>query len=264
VSLNVIPDEPVMNEHLPNLGNLKRTAQLHVWRNSNRYPALLAVTTFVVAIVLYILTLAPGLLWGGGDFATFQTKLFTGQIESNVFGHPLWVILARPFIWLPIRDVAYRANLASAIFAAMALIFVFLSAWQLTHSAGASLLGTASLMVSHTFWTYAVMPKPYSLNALLLAACIYFLLRWGQEQRGIYLSAFAVLYGLSPLNHLVMLTATAGFFSYIALIAWRHRAESSTRKQIALAGLIFLFCFSLYLWLVKDKRIRPEGPQMPF
>ena len=77
---------------------------------------------FGVALTLYVATLAPGLLWGGGDFATFQTRLFLGELRGDIFGHPLWVIVARPFVWLPIRDVAYRANLAAAVFAALALV----------------------------------------------------------------------------------------------------------------------------------------------
>ena len=85
----------------------------------------LSVGVFVVALAVYVLTLAPGLMWGGGDFAKFQTQLYTGEIEGGIFGHPLWVIAALPFLWLPLRDVAYRANLASAVFASAALVVVF-------------------------------------------------------------------------------------------------------------------------------------------
>src|SRR3972149_8509886 len=96
------------------------------WMQLEQHPNQMAFSILVTGLVLYILTLAPGLLWGGGDFSTFQTKAYTGQIESNVFGHPLWVILARPFLGLPVRDIAYRANLAAAFFAAGALAFIYL------------------------------------------------------------------------------------------------------------------------------------------
>ena len=205
-----------------------------------------ALGVFLVALVLYVVTLAPGLLWGGGDFASFQTRLYTGDIETGIFGHPLWVIIARPFLWLPVRDVAYRANLAAACFASLALVFVFLTARRLTQSLRAALLATAALMVSHTFWTYAVMSKPYSLNALLLAACIFFVLRWGQERHSNDLLAFAVLYALSPINHLVMWTGAAGFLAYVVLIARRTWSESGTRRQVALAGIVYLAVSSIY------------------
>jgi len=180
---------------------------------------------FGAALLLYVTTLAPGLLWGGGDFARFQTWAYLGHIEGKVdiFAHPLWVYVAHPFTWLPIRDPAWRANFASAVFAATALVFVFLSAGFLTRSRPAALLATVALAVSHTFWTYAVMPKVYSLNALLLAVCLYLLLRWRATDSARCLGLFGLLYGLSLLNHLVMATAAAGFAVFITVTLWMHR-----------------------------------------
>ncbi len=225
-----------------------------VLQNLGRRPWILSIGVFTVGLTIYIITLAPGLLWGGGDFARFQTKVFTGEIEGNIFGHPMWVVLARPFIWLPIRDVAYRVNLASAVFGATALVFVFQSAWHLTRSSGASLLATGALLVSHTFWTYAVLPKAYSLNALLLAACIYLLLRWCRERRGVYLYIFSIVYGLSLLNHLVMATAAAGFAAFILLVAWRDRGSSPVWNQVILAGALYMVSLAPYVLLVSVTR----------
>jgi hypothetical protein len=106
------------------------------WAYLDRRSGLMTGLVFVISLIVYLATLAPGLLWGGGDFAAFQTRALTGEgIRGGVFGHSLWIILSRPFIWLPIRDVAYRANLASAVYAAAALAFVFLSARRLTRAA---------------------------------------------------------------------------------------------------------------------------------
>lgn len=142
--------------------------------------AFLPLGVFVGALALYLSPPAPGLLWGGGDFATFQTMAYLLEIQlaGGIFGHPLWVVLAHPFTWLPIGEVAWRANLASAVFAAGALVLVFLTAHRLTRSTPASLLATAALAISHTFWTYSVMAKVYYLNVLLLIAYIYLLLLW--------------------------------------------------------------------------------------
>ncbi len=207
---------------------------------------------FAAALALYTATLAPGLLWGGGDFATFQTMAYLLEIQlpGGIFGHPLWVILAHPFTWLPVRDPAWRANFACAVFAALALVLVFLTARRLTRSVPASLLATAALAVSHTFWTYAVMAKVYSLNALLLIACIYLLLRWGSGGRGGFLYAFAFLYGLSLLNHLVMATAAAGFLAYVAIIAWRRRGNPGLGRQLLFALLAGLLGLAPYLYLL--------------
>lgn len=214
--------------------------------------SILTLVLFAAAMALYIPTLAPDLLWGGGDFATFQLKAYLLEIEvtSGIFGHPLWVILAHPFTWLPIRDVAWRANFASAVFAAIALVLVFFVARRLSRSTPASLLAVAALAVSHAFWTYAVMAKVYSLNALLLIACIYLLLRWGDGGRGGSLYAFAFLYGLSLLNHLVMATAAAGFLTYVGLVAWRRRRDSSIGRQLLFGLLAGLLGLAPYLYLL--------------
>lgn len=63
---------------------------------------------FLRALALYIPTLAPGLLWGGVDFAIFQTMAYLLEIQlpNGVFGYPIWVVLAHSFTRLPIWDVA--------------------------------------------------------------------------------------------------------------------------------------------------------------
>ncbi len=220
---------------------------------------ILAAIVFGISLLLYTMTLAPGLLWGGGDFATFQTMAFLGSVEdirggAGIFHHTLWVILAHPFTKLPIRDPAWRANFASAVFAAAALTLLFLTAQRLTRSIPASLLAAAALAVSHTFWTYAVMAKVYSLNALLLIACIYLLLLWGETRRAGYLYAFALLYGLSFLNHMVMATAAGGFLTYIGIIAWRRRRRPGSWRQLPVAAAMGLLGLSPYLLLLTRSR----------
>jgi len=206
---------------------------------------LLTAAVGLVALALYTATLAPGLLWGGGDFAKFQTFAFLGYVEGKitVMAHMLWVLLAHPFTWLPIRDPAWRANFSSAVFASLALVFFFRAARYLTRSTVAALLATGALAVSHTFWSYAVVPKVYSLNALMLAACVYLLLRWRQTGRDRLLYTFAFLYGVSFLNHLVMSTAAAGFALFIGSTL-RARPEPS---RIWVPLVITAACFSVGL-----------------
>ncbi|MFQ5342082.1 MAG: DUF2723 domain-containing protein [Anaerolineae bacterium] len=196
-------------------------------------PVFLTMLVVLASLVLYTMTLAPGLLWGGGDFARLQTLAYTGDFSSDPTGHPLWIMVVHPFTWLPLGDVAYRANLTSAIFSALALGLVFLIIRDLTESATGAGLGTLALMLSHTFWTYAVMPKVYALNSLLLASCLYLVLRWGRRGETKALYAFAGLYGLSAMNHLLMLTAAPGFLVYLIL----KRRHLTSRQMLITAGL---------------------------
>ncbi len=217
-------------------------------KHFNNSPVCLAILVFSISLIVYTATLAPGLLWGGGDFAVFQTRAYLLEIEAGLLSHPLWVMLTHPFARIPIGEVAWRVNFASAFYGALALVFVFLISWELTHTAPASLLGTGALLVAHTFWTYSVMPKVYSLNALLLAVCIYLIIRWSQERRAGYLYAFAFLYGLSQLNHLVMATALAGFVPYFGLNI-RKSHNSGNWKPLIIATFFFLVGLAPYLLL---------------
>ncbi len=212
------------------LGNNVHTLK-RAWAYLDQHPNQMALVVFTVSLIVYLLTLAPGLLWGGGDFAAFQLRAYLGEgMQSGAFGHSLWIILSHPFMLLPVGDPAYRANLASAVYAAIALAFVFLAARQLTRSSGPALLGTAALLVSHTFWTYAVMSKVYSLNALLLALSIYVLIRWRETRKGTYLYTYALVFALGIFNPLVMATGVLGAATYIVIVARRdhvrHRFHS--------------------------------------
>ena len=84
-----------------------------------RLDAILAFLCFVGGLVLYVRTLAPGLL--RDDSAEFQTLAYTLGM-THPTGYPVYLLLAKLFTLLvPVRDIAYRVNLLSAVLAALAL-----------------------------------------------------------------------------------------------------------------------------------------------
>lgn len=217
-------------------------------------PVIWGIGLLSIIFMLYWFTLAPDVLWGGGDFATYQTRAYLNEVVENegntgIFNHPLWIIIAHPFTKIPLNTPAWRANLVAALFALAALGFIYASAWLLTRSIPGSLLATAALAVSHTFWTYAVMPKVYSLNALFLAVCCFLLLAWAQSSPKrnwlLYLGLF--LYGLSFLNHLVMATALPAFTLFILLVL--RKADNQRGRSASLALVSFVVGLLPYLWL---------------
>src|SRR5262245_45661436 len=76
----------------------------------------------MLALLVYVATCAPGVLWG--DSGTYQVRIARGEMESSLglaLTHPLYIILARNFARLPIGDAAYRVNLFSAVCAAASI-----------------------------------------------------------------------------------------------------------------------------------------------
>ncbi len=198
----------------------------------------LVLAVFLAALALYIPTLAPGLLWGGGDFATFQTRVPLLMIDPEIHGHPLYVLLARPFTWLPVRDMAYRTNLASAVFSASALALLFYLTCNTTGALLPSLLATLALLVSHTFWTYAVLPKPYALNSLILVTTLYLLFQWGKTRGKGFLRLAGVLLGLATMNHALFVLILPAALLYICL-------RIPSRRLIACTEFTALFGIGL-------------------
>jgi len=77
----------------------------------------------ILSLSLYIRTLAPSLLYG--DIAEFQTLSYTlGMTHAS--GHPTQIIFGKLFTTLPFGDIAYRVNLMSATFGALAAANVYL------------------------------------------------------------------------------------------------------------------------------------------
>ena len=71
---------------------------------------------------VYLTTLAPTVMWY--DMGEFATASATLGIAHNT-GYPLLILLGKAFTFLPVGDTAYRVNLMSAVFTALAVALVF-------------------------------------------------------------------------------------------------------------------------------------------
>src|ERR671918_1880816 len=84
---------------------------------------LLAVLIGISALALYVRTLAPSLLWG--DSAEFQTLSYTlGMTHPS--GYMTQIMLGKLFTYIPVDNIAYRVNLMSAFFGALAVADTYL------------------------------------------------------------------------------------------------------------------------------------------
>lgn len=214
---------------------------------SLRYRWYVSALVFGLALALYLPTLAPGLLWGGGDFALFQVKVSRLIIEPGVFGHPLYVLAAHPFTWLLVGDIAYRVNLASAVFSAAALALLFRLMVELLGAIKPALLGTLALLVSHTFWTYALMPKPYALNSLLLVASLLALVSWRRSRTEGWLFVSGLLLGLGTLSHGLFILFAPAYLMFACLASATARWRSVLRLGAAFSiGLLPTVALSIW------------------
>ena len=146
--------------------------------------ALFAVLIGVSALSLYIRTLAPSLLWG--DSAEFQTLSYTlGMTHPS--GYMTQIMLGKLFTYIPVGNIAYRVNLMSAFFGALAVALVYLIVRIL---GGRPIPGiSASMMLALTpfFWWRALIAESYAPAAGMVATIWLLFLFWRQTQKWAYL-----------------------------------------------------------------------------
>ena len=219
-----------------------------------RLPLLVAAITTLTALILYLRTLAPTVLVG--DSGEFQ---FTGAILGvpHPTGYPLYTLLNKLFSFLPVGDVAYRVNLSSAVYAALAcglvtgIVYHLLSYPGTAHwgnlratpagdaaatapplaravvSVGAGLL----LAAAGTLWAQALVARSYALNALLVALAVALLLGWRATGRTRWWAAFWLVLGLCFTHHGTTIVLVPGYGLFLLALEvtarrgepWRHR-----------------------------------------
>ena len=147
------------------------------WRFS---PKWVAAAIFLIAIILYTATLAPGLM--PADNGEFQLVASQWGV-AHPPGFPLYTILGNLFSRLPLPgNAAYRLNLFSAVSSAGTLVVLYLACWTSTKRHRAGILATTALATSTTFWTQASYANIRSMTALF-GIIAFWGVCWLTEQR---------------------------------------------------------------------------------
>lgn len=206
-------------------------------------PALAVGGVLVGALLVYLLTLAPTVT--GEDSGELVAAAATLGIPHPP-GYPVWCLVAWIFTWLPVGDVAWRVNLASAVAsaAACALTVPLLARLGVRQSLGAA---AALLMaVSSTLWSQSVIAEVYALTLLTLVAMLYVLVVWRdtQDDRLLYLTA--LLAGLSLGVHNTVLLVAPLLLVWVIGVA-RGSLLEPRRTLLSLGALLVGLSAHLYL-----------------
>lgn len=224
-------------------------------------PLVLGLTVFA----LYLRTLLPSV----GVADTFEFQVVVPRLAvAHPTGYPLYVLLAKLFTLLPLGpalggttgNVAWRVNLASAVFATAAVLVLYTLLQRLTSIRQSketaqwlpAFLAALAFAFSSTFWSQAIVAEVYALHNLLVAAILWLLLDVTPHSHIPKLSlspsrrwqAVFFLTGLSFTNHLttaLLLPAVA-----LALVWDRPRLRI---KDWLVAGCLLLLGLSVYLFI---------------
>jgi hypothetical protein len=187
----------------------------------DRYDALAAVSIFAAALAFYVRTLAPGLLLG--DSGEYQVLAYTLGLAHPTGYSILIPLLKLVTLLVPVKDIAYRANLASAIFAALALALLYLLGKLLGGCRLPTLLGVAALGLYRLFWWQAVIAESYTAASALLALVLLLVVAWRKTRNAWLLFGAGLAGGLGLGIHTFVLLAAPAVLVYLACTARRFK-----------------------------------------
>src|SRR6266498_5363839 len=155
----------------------------HLWQSK----CTVAYGLFVLASSLYIWGLAPTIYWR--DSPEFITAVHLLGI-SHPAGSPMYTLLAKPLMFLPLGSIALRVNLFSALCGGLTISLLFSLLYELLTASPpwvrlwAALSGALFLLVSESFWRFSEVAEVYTLQDCLLVVLITLLVKARQARTG--------------------------------------------------------------------------------
>ena len=169
-------------------------------------------------MLVYLLTMAPTITWAhdGADGGDLITAAYTLGVPHPP-GYPVYCLLGWLFARLPLRDVAWRLNLMSAVGAGLAALGLYAAVMEWVQadpkglgrplgSANAAIAGLGAawgLAFVPLLWSQALIAEVYALHAACVAWTLWLAFRV-QRTRAMPL-ALGLAWGLSLGMHLTSL-----------------------------------------------------------
>jgi hypothetical protein len=201
--------------------------------------------------------MAPS-LGGTIDSAEFQQAAYSLAVVHPT-GYPLYLLLARAWITVvPFGDPAFRVNLLSVVFAALAAWLLYLTVYQLTRSVPASVAGAILYGVQAIPWAQAGVAEINSLTTMLIGVAFLALLKWGEGAWP--LTAFALIYGLAVSHHRTALLYAPLLLAFGLLAARRGTSRRLNWRDAGLSIGLFLLPFTAYVYLPLRGDTNPAYP----
>ncbi|HBH72184.1 MAG TPA: hypothetical protein DDY43_01790 [Synechococcales bacterium UBA10510] len=242
----------VMNEHSP-----QRPISLP-------RRGLVFVGGFAISLLLYLATLAKGVVWGDSAKLTLYAIEASPQWGS-VGGHPLHTLAGMGVLaLLPQADPAWLINALSAGMAAFAVGLAGLISLELSDRREAPWIAIVALSASHTFWSLAVVAESYSM-AIAAGGLILFLLlrsrRYGPAKAITNQLLAGVLTGLSTGINALTILAMPGFLHLLVESSGPSRLRLSIQRLIFFSSgvLIGLIGLKLLAALVSGAALTQAG-----
>jgi len=191
------------------------------------------------ALALYSFTCAPTVLWQ--DSGLFVYRIWNSDMQGNLgiaLAHPLYIMVGIIARLIPIGELAWRINMLSAIFGAVAVANLFLLLRLWLDKLFPAVIGAITLGVSWTFWQNAVLAEVYTLYAAQLFTELLVLYQFCKTKKSGYIYLLGLLNGLSIANHLWGVFPLTCYAVFLLVLIWK--------KQVPIKTLLVF----ILLWVV--------------
>jgi len=229
-----------------------------------RWNTIFGWATFLVAFIVYLLTLEPTASWWDcGEYIATAYKLQVGHPP----GAPTFQLLGRFFSLFAFgntANVAMMINGMSAFSSALTILFLF---WTISLLArkliktengynlnqvitifGSAFVGAMAYAFSDSFWFSASEGEVYAMSATFTAITFWAILKWevvADEKHSLrWLILIAFLIGLTIGIHLLNLLAIPAI-----TFVYYFRKYKPTRKGMIIAGLVSVFILFLLMYI---------------
>ncbi len=201
-------------------------------------PWLFSSLAFFIPLIIYTITMAPGITMGdAGELIAAASGLGVGHPP----GAPTWTILTHFFTKIPISNIAWRVNFASAVYAAGSCLMIFLIVKELLKVEKSWIVELIALSVALTYgftgtiWVNAVVAEVYALMALFSLLAFYTVILWQKKKQLRFIFSAGLFCSLGfGVHYQVALIFPA--LAVFVLVDWWKEKNYKTLGKIFLSG----------------------------
>src|SRR5262249_53694982 len=212
---------------------------------------LVSLALAAVAFVLYLVTCSRFV--GSEDVAEFQALAAAHGIAHA--GYPSYLLLLEAFHFLPFLSAPWRANLPSALAAAVAVGFFTAVAIRHTRSRIAAAAAACAIALSYSLWHDGTRAEIYAFTLALSGGALHFYASYRESRSVDPLALCGLFVGLSLTAHLTSL-ALAGVIA-VALLADLVTGHARFHHLVVALGAVLVGLLPLLLIPLRDT---PNNP----
>jgi len=197
----------------------------------------------LAGLLLYGLTMAPGLVWQDSGDAQVRVALDDWRGPFDLArSHTLYFMLASGIRHGFGTDPAWAANLVSVIGGAITVANLAALLFLVLRNRVAVLATVIMMALSHTLWQFSTMAETYSLVAAFLTGELLALVAFSRTRHGRWIQLLGLLNGFAAANHNLALISTVCFVGVAAITIPQWQARY--RRDVLIAGLLWLIGFA--------------------